>query len=205
MVLPISTIVAILIIFPIHWFLFLWVNVGDAPLFGLISPEILEHIERIIIAFTTPFFIIYIGALIAPTHRIETGIALAVFSALLLGGLYALAFTGNSYLMNWNSIYFGVTPLLNLTGVATALFKVRSRYQSSLWLKNKNERLKKSKSERLKHFHKIPMDELTTEELLTLREKYISDESAVSIFDNELASRAYKVPSESVSEPEKET
>ena len=128
-VVPTGIATAVLIMFPIHWFLILWVNIGDAPLFGLISVETLEHIERLIIAFTTPFFIIYIGALIAPTHHKETGVALAIFTALILGGLYVFAFTGISLLRNWNSIYFGATPLLNLIGIAIALFRIRNRYR----------------------------------------------------------------------------
>ena len=128
-VVPAGIATAVLIMFPIHWFLILWVNIGDAPLFGLISVETLEHIERLIIAFTTPFFIIYIGALIAPTHHKETGVALAIFTALILGGLYVFAFTGISLLRNWNSIYFGATPLLNLIGIAIALFRIRNRYR----------------------------------------------------------------------------
>lgn len=128
-VVPAGITVAVLIMFPIHWLLILWVNIGDVPFFGLISAETIEHIERIIIAFTTPFFIIYIGALIAPNHHKETGVALAIFTALILGGLYVFAFTGNPYLVNWNSIYFGATPVLNLTGIATALFIIRSRYR----------------------------------------------------------------------------
>jgi len=115
--------------FPIHWLLLLWVNVGDAPLFGLITNETIEHIERLIIAFTSPFVIIYVGALIAPTHHKETGIALAIFTALILGGVYVFAFTDNPYLRNWNSLYFGATPVLNLAGIATALYRMRSRYQ----------------------------------------------------------------------------
>ena len=126
---PAGIIAAVLIMFPIHWFLILWVNIGDAPLFGLISAETIEHIERLIIAFTTPFFIIYIGTLIVPTYHKETGVALAIFTALILGGLYVFAFTGSPYLTNWNSIYFGATPVLNLAGIATALYRMRSRYQ----------------------------------------------------------------------------
>ena len=128
-VVPAGIAAAVLITFPIHWFLILWVNIGDAPFFGLISAETIEHIERLIIAFTTPFFIIHIGALIAPTYHKETGVALAVFSALILGGLYVFAFTGGPYLRNWNSIYFGATPVLNLAGIATALYLIRRRYQ----------------------------------------------------------------------------
>ncbi len=188
-VIPVGITIAVLIMFPIHWILLIWVNVGDAPLFGLITNETIEHIERLIIAFTIPFVIIYVGALIAPTHHMETGITLAIITALALGTVYTFAVTGNAYLIGWKSFYFGATPVLNLTGIAIPLYKLRSRYQSPLWLKNKSERLKKSTSERLKHFKRIPMGELSTEELLTLKEKYLTDESAVSIFDDELASR----------------
>jgi hypothetical protein len=204
-VVPVGLIVAVLILFPIHWILLIWANVGDAPLFGLITNGPIEHIERLIIAFTTPFVIIYVGALTAPTHHKETGVALAIFIALALGGVYVFAFTDTPYLKGWNSIYYGATPILNLVGIAIPLYKLRNKYQTPLLLKSKSERLKMSKSERLKHFKEIPMDELSAEELLTLREKYITDESALSIFDDELASRAYKILSESVSEPEKET
>ena len=128
-VVPAGLAAGILVMFPIHWFLILWATIGDAPFFGLLSAEGIEHIERLIIAFTSPFFIIYVGALTAPTHHKETGIALAVFTALILGGVYVFAFTGSPYLMGWNSLYFGATPVLNLAGIATALYKMRSRYR----------------------------------------------------------------------------
>ena len=50
---------------------------------------------------------------------------------------------------------------------------------SPLWLKNITRKLEQT-----------PMTELSTDELLTLKEKYITDESTVSIVDDELATRA---------------
>lgn len=127
-VVPVGIAAAASITFPIHWALIIWVNVGDAPLFGFITVDTIEHIERLIIAFTSPFFIIYIGALVAPTRHIETGVALAIFVALILGGIYAFAFSDTPYLKDWNSLYFGATPVLNITGIAIALYKIRGKY-----------------------------------------------------------------------------
>ena len=75
-VVPAGIATAVLIMFPIHWAL-IWVSTGDAPLFGLVSAEAIEHIERLIIAFATPFSMVYIGALVAPVYHKETGVALA--------------------------------------------------------------------------------------------------------------------------------
>ena len=128
-VVPAGIIGTVLIMFPIHSVIILWVNVGDAPLFGLISAETIEHIERLIIAFTIPFFIIYVGVLTAPTHKNETGVTLAITMALIMGGIYVLAFTGGPQLKGWSSLYFGATPVFNLLGMAAALYKIRSRYK----------------------------------------------------------------------------
>jgi len=50
---------------------------------------------------------------------------------------------------------------------------------SPLWLKNITYKLEQT-----------PLAKLSTEELLTLKEKYLTDKSAVSVIDDEFASRA---------------
>jgi len=128
-VFPAGIAAAVLVMFPIHWLIFMTAAFGDSPFFGLLSAETAETFERLAIAFTTPFFIIYVGVLTAPTHKRETGVALAITIALILGGVYVLAFTGGPQFRGWGSLYFGATPVLNLVGIATALYKIRHRYQ----------------------------------------------------------------------------
>jgi hypothetical protein len=125
-VVPAGLAVALLVTFPIHWFIIFWASIGDAPFFGLLP---VETIERLVIAFTNPFFIIYVGTLIAPSHRSETSIALAILTALGIGATIVLAFTGGPQFSGWTSLHFGATPVLNLAGIAIALYKIRKRYQ----------------------------------------------------------------------------
>ncbi|MFC1913924.1 hypothetical protein ACFLXF_01470, partial [Chloroflexota bacterium] len=89
--------------------------------FGLLSARTAENLAS---AFTAPFFIIYVGSLIAPAHKIETSVALAITIALILGGVYVIAFTGGPQFRGWGSLYFGATPVLNLVGIATALYGI---------------------------------------------------------------------------------
>lgn len=117
---------AMLVTFPIHWLIVIIASFGDTPFFGLLSAETLE---RLAIALTTPFFIIYVGVLTAPSRKNETGVALAVAIAIIMGGLYVLAFTGGHQFRGWGSLYFGATPVLNLVGIATALYQTRRRYR----------------------------------------------------------------------------
>ncbi len=123
---PAGLATAILVLFPIHWLIVMAADFGDTPFFGLISARTVEHLAS---AFTTPFFIIYVGVLTAPTHKSETGVALAITTALILGGVYVLAFSGGPQFSGWGSLYFGATPVLNLVGIATALYKIRHRYR----------------------------------------------------------------------------
>lgn len=133
-VIPAGFIAAVLVTFPIHWGIMIAYALTHFkpedmrnPLLELLSAE---TVERLVIAFTTPFCAIYIGAWMAPTRRVETGIALAVVTALLLGGVYVLAFAGGpQFSGGWGSLYYGATPVLNLVGLATALYKVQRRWR----------------------------------------------------------------------------
>lgn len=125
-VFPAGVAAAVLVMFPIHWLVMIAFSFGEAPLFGLLSAK---TVEQLAIAFSTPFFIICVGAWTAPAHRSETSVALAIATALILGGGYVLAFTGGPRFSGWSSLYFGATPALNLAGIATALYRVRHRYQ----------------------------------------------------------------------------
>jgi hypothetical protein len=124
-VFPAGIAAAVLVMFPIHWLIVMIAAFGDTPFLGLLSARTVEHLAS---AFTAPFFIIYVGVLTAPTHKSETGVALAITTALILGGIYVLAFTGGPQFSGWSSLYFGATPVLNLVGMATALYKVRRRW-----------------------------------------------------------------------------
>jgi hypothetical protein len=99
---------------------------GDNPLFSLLSERTIENLAN---AFTTPFFIICVGALTAPAYKTQTAVALAVIVALVLGGFYVFSFTGGSMFGGWDSLYYGATPVLNLAGIATALYTIWRRYQ----------------------------------------------------------------------------
>lgn len=126
-VFPAGLVAAVLVTFPIHWLIVMIAAFGETPFLGLLSSA--ETAEHLAIAFTTPFFIIYAGTLTAPTHKSETGIALAITTALILGGIYVLAFTGGPQFSGWSSLYFGATPVLNLAGITTALYQIRRRYR----------------------------------------------------------------------------
>lgn len=124
-VLPVSILGAALVTFPIHWLIGL-MYYGDKPFLGLLSADILE---RLLMAFTTPFFMILTGAWTAPMRRVETGVALSIIIALILGGMYVFTFVGNSqYMSGWDSLHYGATPALNLVGIATALYTVRHNW-----------------------------------------------------------------------------
>ena len=124
-VVPAGLAAAVLVTFPIHWLIVITAAFGDSSFWGLLSAE---TVERLAMAFTTPFFVIYVGTWTAPTHRGETSIVLAIITALILGGVYVLAFTGGPRFSGWSSLYFGAMPILNLTGMATALYIVRRRW-----------------------------------------------------------------------------
>jgi hypothetical protein len=125
-VLPAGLAAALLVMFPIHWLIVIIADFGDNPLFSLLSERAVENLAN---AFTTPFFIIYIGALIAPAYKNQTAVALAIITALISGGLYVLAFTGGPMFSGWSSLYYGATPVLNLAGIATALYTIWHRYR----------------------------------------------------------------------------
>ena len=124
-IIPAGLAVAVLVMFPVHWLIVITAALGDNPFLGLLSAETAERLAN---AFTSPFFFIYIGARIAPTHRGVTSIVLAIIMALIMGGVYVLAFTGGPMFRGWSSLYFGATPVLNLLGIASALYKVRSQF-----------------------------------------------------------------------------
>jgi hypothetical protein len=125
-VLPAGIFSALLVMFPIHWLIGL-MYYGEKPFLGLLSADTLE---RLIIAFTTPFFAILAGAWTAPERRVETGVVLAIITALILGGTYVYTFIGGSQYSGWASLHFGATPLLNLVAIATALYTVRRNWGS---------------------------------------------------------------------------
>lgn len=120
-VVPAAIIAAVLMSLPIHWL----AVICDSLSWGLLSAEAVENLSM---AFAMPFFMIYAGAWTAPKLRGETSVALAIIVALILGGVYVLAFTGGSLFRGWSSLYFGAMPVLNLAGMATALYKVRRRW-----------------------------------------------------------------------------
>ena len=111
---PVGIFAAVIATFPIHW-----VAINAENLLNLLSQRTLE---TLIIAFTTPFLIIFVGAWTAPTHRFKAAIALSIIVALILVGLYVFAFSGSLLFNIWNSQYYGATPVLNFIGIATALY-----------------------------------------------------------------------------------
>ncbi len=130
-VLPTGIVGAFLVTFPVHWLVML-VGSSEEDVFGGILVGLLSRrtLETLATAFTTPFFIIYAGSWMAPGRRVDASVALAVFTALALGGVYVLAFSGGPSFMGWSSLYYGATPVLNLAGVALGLYTVRRRWDS---------------------------------------------------------------------------
>ena len=121
-VIPTGVLAVLLVMFPIHWLIMIASASGDNFVVALLSAEVTE---RLVIALTSPFCIIYVGARVAPSHKVEAGVALAIASAILMGGVYVLAFNGGPSFSGWNSLHFGATPALNLIGIALALYQVR--------------------------------------------------------------------------------
>lgn len=92
-----------------------------------------------------------------------------------------------------DSAVAGLVTLVFLTIVGGWVIRQKGRrlwwlfllvFFSPWWLKDTTS------IERYKKLGKIPMEELSLEELLMLKEKHITDESGVSIIDDELATRA---------------
>ena len=119
-VIPAGVVAAMLVTFPIHWSLSLVEGYGTFVFAWLGS----ENIETLIIAFSSPYVFIRAGAYTSPGFHPEAGVALSIIVALALGGIYVLAFTSSS-LGGWYSLYYGATPVLNLVGIAAALYAVR--------------------------------------------------------------------------------
>jgi membrane-bound acyltransferase YfiQ involved in biofilm formation len=124
---PAGILAAVIATFPIHWLVMLIAS-NEENLLNLLSSRTLE---TLIIAFTTPFLIIFVGSWTAPAHRFVAAITLSIIIALILGGVYVFAFSGNPILNGWNSLYYGATPVLNLLGIASALYTVNRKWQAS--------------------------------------------------------------------------
>jgi hypothetical protein len=126
-VIPAGIVVALLIQFPIHWTIMLASSSEESLITGWST----RTVEELVVAFATPLCVIYFGSWVAPKRRIETSIALAIIIAIILGGVYVLAFTGGPQFSGWGSLHYGFTPLLNLAGIAVALFLVKYRWDTS--------------------------------------------------------------------------
>mgnify|MGYP001401108795 CR=1 FL=1 len=69
-VFPAGLTAAVLVMFPIHWAIIM-TSFGETPFFlSLLSAR---TVESLMIAFTTPFFVIYVGVLTAPTQDRDRG------------------------------------------------------------------------------------------------------------------------------------
>jgi hypothetical protein len=122
---PAGILAAVIATFPVHW-LVLLIASNEENLLNLLSSR---TIETLIVAFTTPFLMIFAGSWTAPTHRFEAAIALSIGIALILGGIYVFAFSGSPFFNGWNSLYYGATPALNLFGIASALYTVSRKWR----------------------------------------------------------------------------
>jgi hypothetical protein len=96
-VIPTAIIAAILVIFPIHWFVFFsgisetWV----AEIFKYIGFTITnDNIERLLDALLVGGTFVYAGAKMAPTHHLKTAVAL---STILIGVFIYLFYLINSH------------------------------------------------------------------------------------------------------------
>ena len=98
-----------------------------------------------------------------------------------------------------DSAVLGLVALVFLTIVSGWVIKQKGRilwwllllpFFSPWWLKETKT------IERHKKLGQIPMKELSIEELLMLKKKHITDESGVSIIDDELATRAKEAEEE---------
>jgi hypothetical protein len=127
-VLPAGIAAAVAMTFIIHWFLIISAVFGDNPSIGIMTAVLsAETVEKLSTAFTTPFFIVYVGAIVAPGHRSITSVTLSIVTAVVMGDLYVFAFTGGPTFQGWNSLYYGATPALNLAGIAVALLAIRRK------------------------------------------------------------------------------
>jgi len=131
---PIGFIASVLVTFPIHWLVALITSyesniLRPLTLLSLMPPR---DLETLILGFSTPFSIIFFGAWTAPKYRFKAAIILAIIVLLVLGGTYLFALNGiPDWHYVWYSLYYGATPVLNLTGIVTALFIVNHKWRTN--------------------------------------------------------------------------
>ena len=146
-VLPAGLVAIVGVTIPLHLAILLLYHFGGSPdgfvtettdaeevrgcaLLGLTCFISAETMERLGMAFTSPFFFIFAGALAAPGRRMIVGIILAIAFALGLGSMYTLAFTADPQygLRGWGTLHWGATPILDLLGLGGALVMVWQKW-----------------------------------------------------------------------------
>lgn len=124
-VLPAGILAGILVHFPIHWAVLIirsWGEEDDG--FGLqnLPPETLE---RLAVAFFTPFTFIGVGAKVAPTLKLPTAAVLGLLWGILLGAILSYSASSGAY-EGWGWLEFAAVSCLNVAGVVSAVYSTYS-------------------------------------------------------------------------------
>lgn len=146
-VLPTSLAAVVAVTIPLHLAILLLYSLGGSPdgfvtettesgevrgcaLMGLTCFISAETMERLGMAFTSPYFFIFAGAWVAPSQRAIVGVTLAIVFALFLGGFYTLTFTVGPQMgwSGWGALHYGLTPVLNLLGIGAALVTICQKW-----------------------------------------------------------------------------
>ena len=92
-VIPCALLAGIITLFPIHWLLYLKSVSGGSFLIVEVTPENLKSIELFITPFIIAICFVYFGSQVAPTHKFNTSIALAILFFVLVVGflIYAVS------------------------------------------------------------------------------------------------------------------
>ncbi len=129
-VLPGAILGALLVSFPVHWAIVLYqlfdnpdesiITINGKSLFAAIPIEILEGLG---LAFFVPLVMIVVGTKIAPSHKFQTGIALAVLWGILFVSAATIVISRGQY-VGWQWLIFVLTCVLGIAGVRSGLYRV---------------------------------------------------------------------------------
>jgi hypothetical protein len=127
-VIPAGLVAAVLVSFPIHWFVM--INLGGAsqdPIIEIQDTATLENVERFLQALLAPLACIFFGAKTAPSHKTATAVVLA---GTILIGVPALAYWLNTSGGNIHVEHGVRQTIAHAVGAAGAIYLTFSGRQS---------------------------------------------------------------------------
>ena len=132
-VLPAAIGSALLAEFPIHWMVMLIHSNPEgenSPTLSAIEPRTLEYFGYFGYALFTPLTMIWVGVIVAPKFKFETGIALAVLWGILFGAAVAFGIS-RGILQDYGWVRFLVTAALGVLGTVSGLYQARKLSSST--------------------------------------------------------------------------